>query len=891
MKRIISVLFIFLISIPAYAGTKIDPFLTGIYNAVNNLSLTGMPSMLSANAVTQTASGNILVDVLIRTTSPGTIKRFVKAGGGSTGTSVNGIITARIPLSMLYSLAQRQDCINISLSKRMYPLLDKSVPAVNGNIVHAGGSGLPRPYTGKDVIIGVVDTGIDLTHADMHYPDGSTKVIALWDQTTSGTPPNGYSYGNVCTGFQINAGKCNEQDTDGHGTHVTGIANSSNATYTGMAPDAMLVIVKTDMSEAHIIDGINYIFSLASLYNKPAVINLSLGAQYGPHDDSSSMEQALDGLVTQAPARAVAVAAGNDGGNPIHLGFTANEGSSYASYFSVVTNRINAGLSYLDLWYNTASPDLSFALGVINTSGAILAQTSFVSPGNTGALTLLSNGGTDYGYAQVDASNTASGGTKENEVALYITNNGNTSIDLTQSQNGFRFVLLIKNNGTSAQQLNAWIYTENSLFDTITSISVTGYSMVQGNTSDTVSTPATAKYAIAAGSFVTKTQWLSVDGNPYHFLDTVPIGDLSFFSSRGPSPAPSVTGQKPLIAAPGEVIVSSLSTAASFQTALITSDDTHVVLRGTSMASPHVAGAVALLFGRNNGLTITDTISLLESSATQDATTGTVPNNDWGYGKLNALALVQSAAATPSDTTPPVISGVTAITGTNTAAISWTTDELSSSHVKYWNVSTPGSWVSTGTTTMTAAHTVNLASLTTETTYAYQVISVDPMGNMAVYPSNGSGLNFTTGSAEPPASAPQSPTDLIAAAGNAQVTLTWNPSNGATDYRVYQSTTSGGPYTNTASTAGVYYTATGLTNNTIYYFVVTALNRAGESAYSNQASATPAGTGPAPAPGSKSAGCTCAQSGGNSSTGDLLPVIMLFIGWLAVLRWIKRENR
>jgi hypothetical protein len=94
------------------------------------------------------------------------------------------------------------------------------------------------------------------------------------------------------------------------------------------------------------------------------------------------------------------------------------------------------------------------------------------------------------------------------------------------------------------------------------------------------------------------------------------------------------------------------------------------------------------------------------------------------------------------------------------------------------------------------------------------------------------------GGAQPPAA----PTGLQATAGNAQVSLTWNASSGATSYNVKRSTTNGGPYTTIASPTTNSYTDTGLNNGTPYYYVVTAVNSAGESSPSAQATATPTAT-------------------------------------------------
>src|SRR5204862_7953279 len=86
---------------------------------------------------------------------------------------------------------------------------------------------------------------------------------------------------------------------------------------------------------------------------------------------------------------------------------------------------------------------------------------------------------------------------------------------------------------------------------------------------------------------------------------------------------------------------------------------------------------------------------------------------------------------------------------------------------------------------------------------------------------------------------PAVPTNVTATGGNGQVVLSWSASSGASSYNVKRSTTSGGRYTTIASPSTTGYTDTGVTNGTTYYYVVSAVNSAGESANSTQASATP----------------------------------------------------
>src|SRR5499433_2427525 len=94
---------------------------------------------------------------------------------------------------------------------------------------------------------------------------------------------------------------------------------------------------------------------------------------------------------------------------------------------------------------------------------------------------------------------------------------------------------------------------------------------------------------------------------------------------------------------------------------------------------------------------------------------------------------------------------------------------------------------------------------------------------------------------------PPPPTGLTATAGDAQVTLSWTGSAGATSYNVKRATVSGGPYTTVGSPTTTSYTNTGLTNGTTYYYVLTAVNAAGQSGTSAEANATPQAPPPAPA--------------------------------------------
>jgi serine protease len=161
---------------------------------------------------------------------------------------------------------------------------------------------------------------------------------------------------------------------------------------------------------------------------------------------------------------------------------------------------------------------------------------------------------------------------------------------------------------------------------------------------------------------------------------------------------------------------------------------------GTSMASPHVAGVAALIKAADTTLTNAEIRNILENTAED------LGNSGWdqyfGYGIIDAYAAVQEAlgGSTP-DTTPPVISNiqVSGITS-NSAVITWTTDEAATSVVYYGTTTSYGS--STSASGYTTNHSVTLTGLTTGTTYHFKVESADASGNT----SQSSDSTFTTSS-------------------------------------------------------------------------------------------------------------------------------------------------
>ena len=189
----------------------------------------------------------------------------------------------------------------------------------------------PLSLTGNGVLVGFVDSGIDLTHPDFQDSNGNSRVLFLWDQTRDEYPPDGYLFGTEYNNEQINEalrmGKTLSKDESGHGTATAGIAcgngNASNGRYRGIAPEAELIVVKMRKNKGlyprttELLSGIDYCIKKALKFNRPLVLNISFGNNYGSHTGNSLSELYLN-RVSLLGRISIIAAAGNEGASPVH---------------------------------------------------------------------------------------------------------------------------------------------------------------------------------------------------------------------------------------------------------------------------------------------------------------------------------------------------------------------------------------------------------------------------------------------------------------------------------------------------------------------------------------------------------------------------------------------
>lgn len=246
-----------------------------------------------------------------------------------------------------------------------------------------------QPYLdlrGQGVLIGFVDTGIDYTLDTFRYEDGSSKILSIYDQTGDGNPPKGFFLGTEYTNEQINEALRSEnpldivpeQDTAGHGTFLASVAAGRNVSgYAGAAPDSEIIAVKVRKARPFYLElfsvpkqqenafessavmlGIEYILNKAREVNRPVVICIGLGSNFGSHDGYNIFGEYLSGI-SNLKGVCVCIAAGNESEARHHmLGTIPTKGATQNIDIKVGES---AGDMIISIW-NTVSDRISVSV-------------------------------------------------------------------------------------------------------------------------------------------------------------------------------------------------------------------------------------------------------------------------------------------------------------------------------------------------------------------------------------------------------------------------------------------------------------------------------------------------------------------------------------------------
>ena len=563
----------------------------------------------------------------------------------------------------------------------LHPLLDRV-----GVWTRAIEARATRGVDGTGVLVGVADTGLDVSHPAFRDASGHTRVAWLLDLSL---PPIGKypdlesqygitdASGKVTTGAVFDAAEIDARLSDpsrelptddvGHGTHVTSIAAGRDAVFPGVAPGATILVARVTHDQTEnienddVVRGAGFLYDRAAAMNEPVVVNISLGTDFGPHDGTMQFEDQLASYLGEdKPGQAMVVAAGNSGSvseTPIHTTVHVSDGQPANVS---IPSLLGAKQGSVDVWI-TFRDGAALSVGFKGADGTVLDP---VAPG-------VELGITGDGYTAGVVNGSSVGGSQipagSNSAVLVWTGAfpaGDYSVTLTGTGTAD---LYLQTDGDVGQG------TDGAM------------AFAEGVREGTINLPATHPAILSVGCTVNRTRWTSITGvsdgihapllDPGGVAFTGQVGDLgegdvAWFSSAGPTE----TGvAKPEISAPGGLVIGALSSSAlpgAPQSIFTTSDcpahadagvdagpgdprclqidATHGIALGTSMSSPMVAGAVALLLQKSPTLTEPALTALLREGAHH--VRGAVPFQDQpGVGELD----VEGALAALDETTTP----------------------------------------------------------------------------------------------------------------------------------------------------------------------------------------------------------------------------------------------
>jgi len=531
------------------------------------------------------------------------------------------IVTGRIPIKKIEHVRKLPFVTSMKASQRLTPELNKTTEETGarsellpeGNLANGG----------EGVIIGIIDYGCDFVHGNFRNEDGTSRVLAIWDQTGPKGPDSPYGYGRLYMTEEINRAlnQTNPYKALGygpspdnalippgtHGTHVLDIAagNGRGSNVPGMAPKAEIVFVDVAASDipwsgpsvveksfgdsVQLLEAVSYIFNFAG--TRPCVINISLGTNGGPHDGTTLVEEGIDSLINEAPNRAVVIAASNSYDDGIHAAGRIAAKQSVDLIWRITSSRaIN---NELEIWYLGKD---RFAVEVIDPKGNSRLR---VDPGEKSKSLKINDK-----VVMVAANRLADPNNLDNVIGVFLER------DLPLGEWTVRLHGLKIRDGS----FHAWIERDDSR--------QSSFAEPHDNT-HTIGSISCGKETIVVGSYDAHKSSLP----------------LSYFSSAGPT---RDGREKPEVSAPGHDVLAAHSRT-----------ETRTVRKsGTSMAAPAVTGTIALVLGeakkRRRSLESREIRELVVMAARKEPPAGAAWDPRFGNGRISTSdAVRQTMAITP----------------------------------------------------------------------------------------------------------------------------------------------------------------------------------------------------------------------------------------------------
>ena len=551
--------------------------------------------------------------------------------------STGDIVQVKLPIRSISNFSKNTFVQSLPYSGSKGQILSDTM-TIHNNVVpiHNGDSPLLSSYTGAGVVYGIIDSGVDLEHLDFKTASGKTRIYRAWDQLTDA----------ICDSAAINNGTCTVTDQNwlGHGTHVAGISVGNGLAlnmYGGVAPEATIVVVRTNFSAPNwlstVVDATDYIYAIADSLNMPCVINASVGDYFGSHDGTDPSALLIDSIINYKEGRAFVCAAGNTGHYKWHVEQIVTADTS----FSWLKTNPSSGDVFFEVWSDTLDfNDVDYAFGTNLPSGSFQerGRTPFFNIKNRlGAFTdTIMNGGNIIAivetYAEIQGD--------KYSLQVFLDN---------PDSNTYNFSMLSTGAGKydfwSTRRLGTSDIVETGLPTVAQYPPIAFYTLPDSNKT-TVSSFSCSPVLLTVANFDNRKTYLDVD-SIIQVTDAT-VGKLANTSSLGPDrrgnikPDIGATGDFTLGPSPAAVVALSLISG-PVNRGYVALGGKHRINGGTSMASPVVAGIVALYLEKCPTATMAEIKAAVIGTAKQDIFTGVVPNPYYGYGKVDGFAVLNNS--------------------------------------------------------------------------------------------------------------------------------------------------------------------------------------------------------------------------------------------------------
>ena len=639
-KLLLSICFIAALLLPrSYAEVKMSPSTQNFLRNYESTTSEQQRTKLKARYAVAQNNNQTIVSAFLHLADENNLD-----GLDENGVVINAqygtILSVRIPADKLETVSQLPSVQYVEIGRPVRTRMNnvRSADFSNADALHAG-TGLSQAYTGKDVIVGIIDGGFQYNHINFYDSERQNlRVKRVWNQNTSGTLPDGFYYGReYTTPEEIIAAK--QDYAASHATHVAGIAAGAfnGNEYYGIAPDADLVFVSYNMydnstSNTSITDGLKYIYDYAESVGKPCVVNMSLGYHIGPHDGSSTFDRICDNL--QGSGRLLVGASGNEAEYNMHAKKTLTpDDTTMKSLVEFTPSWYLYGnmTSTVDIWGDADKP-LSAKVIVYDIRNK---REVYVSEAVS----------TTAGTSEHITDPTGVDGTIDISAATDPYNRkGNITIDINIASLGSSsYYVGFEVTGPEETTINAWTDAYMSWLSNFGNSEFTN----GDNQSSMGEIGGTGKRIITVGAYTSCNHIEHKNSSMYNDSYQT-VDQLASFSSLGPT---ADGRMKPDITAPGSMIVSSLNSSTSSNRNgedyyyVVKQENVNTVnyyfgsMEGTSMATPVVTGILATWLQAKPYLTPEQVREVFAHTAKTDSYTGNIAgtgNNQWGYGKIDA---------------------------------------------------------------------------------------------------------------------------------------------------------------------------------------------------------------------------------------------------------------